>query len=252
MSFRITPHDDGDVVAIARSVCTGKFGGGYLLVREYSKDGVEHYHGLVSVVTAKSFHNAFSRAFASKKLGGNKHWQCKNCTNDIQNAQQYVCKGSSEHPNPKGEFPDVVEMSGLYFTESKVKEWHEKYWEHSKKVKSSKNLKFPTQVEHFMKMNDRPMTKKGVIGAVVDYSIEQEKPFNDFYMLGVAKFILCKNDKNAKQAYKRSLLNRWNQDGEQGDYDGDESFGPSHSSSAEPGVSYQIEEDDLDAIQEGI
>lgn len=211
MSVRLTPHEDDEALSKMQGVLGGKYGGSYMLVREYSKEGVEHYHGIVAISgKPKQFQDAIVRAFKESGSRGNKYYQSKNCTNDVQAAMQYICKGSSEHPNPRGDPPDVVGLTGMYFTEEKVKELHDKYWEQSKKVKDSKKLSFPTRVEHYMKLNDKKMTKEGCVSAVVEMTLEEKKPINEYYMLGVAKYILCKNDRQAKRALKQSLLDKWN------------------------------------------
>lgn len=210
MSVRCTPHDVEGLVDKLQLVLAGKFGGSYLLVREYSKEGVEHYHAIVAIsCKPKQFQNAITRAFEGTEARGNKYIQSKTCTDQIQNALQYVCKGSSEHPNPRGDPPDVVGMTGIFFTKEKVNEWHAKYWEQSAKVKVSKDLKFATRIEHFIKINNRPLTLQGCTDAVVDFLIETDHGrINEFQVIDVARFIFVKNSKSGKHALKRHIFEK--------------------------------------------
>lgn len=204
MSVRLTPHDCTDAFERLKAVCGGEYGGGYLIVHENSSSGVEHYHAVVHCDNAKKFQNALTRGM--KGYGGNKYFSTKNCTADKDAAIRYICKGSSEHPHPRGDPPDVVGRSGLYFTDDRIRESYESYWTVSEKTKKSKELGFPQQVVNYMKINNLDITWENAVSATVDMTISLKKPLCTFYCKKVAQYIVAAHNTDYCAALKRSIV----------------------------------------------
>lgn len=99
-------------------------------VRELATDN-EHWHFILyASKTIKQLRCSFNRDCPSLK--GNGKYSLTECR-DEDKYLRYMAKGSSE-----GEYPEVVWRHGLEWTEEKVEELHDAYWEANRKLKKRK------------------------------------------------------------------------------------------------------------------
>lgn len=179
-----------------------KIGGAHIACREWAAN--EHVHIVLwTDWEPKKVRNTFTNALGKV---GNGVISIKTVTDD-KGAMRYCCKGDSQHPQPRGNPPDVVWHYGhtVYPT---AQEAYEAYWLMSKDIKSTKGLTFPTQVEHYMAQNQMEFTAASIADAIVDLTIQKKNQINEYYMAGVGKLVLAKNSREYKQELKRQLASR--------------------------------------------
>lgn len=204
VTVRITPKDRPEVYENIMNVVRGKFGGGYVCVREHSEEENEHYHvHMMPSGTVSQFREALKRA-TKGVADGNKYKSIKVC--DLK-FLQYVCKGDSSHPMPRGSYPDVVEKHGLFYTDERIRDAHDAYWKESVAIKTERDVSFATQVENHMKINRIAFTPENVSDVMITLCLESKgkKLLNEFYLRSVGKYVLSKNDRGYRAALKERL-----------------------------------------------
>lgn len=179
-----------------------KIGGAHIACREFAAS--EHIHIVVwTDLDAKKVRNTFTNTLGKT---GNGVISIKSVGDD-KGAMRYCCKGDRSHPEPRGNLPDVVWHYGhtVYPT---AQDAYEAYWMMSKDIKTTKGLSFPTQVEHYMVQNQMEFTAERIADAIVDLTIQKKNQINEYYMAGVGKLVLAKNNREYKQEVKRQLASR--------------------------------------------
>lgn len=204
VTIRITPKGT-DVFAKIMEVVRGKYGGGFVCVREEAGEENEHYHiHMCPNGSITQLRDAINRSLKGE-ANGNKFKSIKACDLKMLN---YICKGSSKHPMPKGDFPDVVEKYGLFYTDERIEKAYNDYWAESVAIKETRDVTFPIECENYMKLNEMAFTIPNAVRAVVKLTIQKHKPINNFYVEGVAKYIVAKNDRTYQEALIASIVRR--------------------------------------------
>lgn len=200
-AIRITPRL-GSADEENTKVVLDKIGGAYVGCREFASH--EHIH--IVIWTDKKptdVRNAFTNTLGKT---GNGVISIK-VAKDDKGAMRYACKGDASHPEPKGNPPEVVWHYGHTVYKTPM-EAYEAYWGMSKDIKTTKGLSFPTQVEHYMHQNQMEFTPESIADAIVDLTISKKNQINEFYMAGVGKLVLAKNNREYRQEVKRQLASR--------------------------------------------
>lgn len=196
-AIRISPRE-GSADEMKTKVALDKIGGAYIACREFASS--EHIHIVLwTAEKATDVRNSFTNTLGKT---GNGVISIK-VAKDDKGAMRYACKGDKAHPEKKGNPPDVVWHYGhtVYPT---ALEAYEAYWAMSKEIKETPGLTFPTQVEHYMKQANMEFTPGAIARAMVELSIQKKNQINEFYMAGVGKLILAKNNRR----YKEELINQ--------------------------------------------
>lgn len=202
-AIRVTVDGDTELEAKVKTVLD-KIGGAHIACREFASS--EHIHMVVwTDLDSKKVRNTFTNTLGKV---GNGVISIKVAQDDA-GAMRYCCKGDSAHPAPKGNPPDVVWHYGhtVYPT---AKEAYEAYWGCSRDIKKTKGLAFHTQVEHYMAQNQIEFTAENIADAIVELTISKKNQINEFYMAGVGKLVLAKNNRQYKEEIKRQLASRIN------------------------------------------
>lgn len=200
-AIRVTVDHDPEIEGKVKQVLD-KIGGAHIACREFANH--EHIHVVLwTDMDAKKVRNTFTNTLGKT---GNGIISIK-ATSDDKGAMRYCCKGDSQHPQPRGNPPDVVWHYGhtVYPT---AQEAYEAYWQMSKDIRTTKGLSFPTQVEHYMAQNQMEFTAESIANAIVDLTIQKKNQINEYYMAGVGKLVLAKNNREYKQEVKRQLASR--------------------------------------------
>lgn len=205
-AIRVTPREgtqDMDNVKKALD----KIGGAHVACREFASS--EHIHIVIwTQLDAIKVRNTFTNTLGKT---GNGVLSIK-VAKDDKGAMRYACKGDKAHPEKRGNPPDVVWHYGLTVYKT-VPEAYEAYWAMSKEIKETPGLTFPTQVEHYMKQANMEFTAQTIASAMVDLCIQKKNQINEFYLAGVGKLILAKNNRNYKSELVQQLAKRIQQDG---------------------------------------
>lgn len=197
-AIRVTPREDTDDEQKVGQILD-KIGGAHVGCREYATN--EHIHIVLwTDWDIKKVRNLFSNTLG--KLG-NGALSIKKAEDD-KGAMRYCCKGDNQHPEPKGNPPDVIWHYGhtAYPTPMDA---HEAYWQTSKEIKSTKGLTFTTQVEHYMKANNMEITLENACDAVVELAIQKKNVLNEFHLATVAKMVVAKNCRRYKKEKQLSV-----------------------------------------------
>lgn len=205
-AIRITPRQDSQDESNTKKALE-KLEGAYIACREFASS--EHIH-IVLWTDKKStdVRNAFTNTLGKT---GNRVISIK-VAKDDKGAMRYACKGNKAHPEPRGAPPDVLWHYGhtVYPTS---KEAYDAYWAMSKEIKETPGLTFPTQVEHYMKQANMEFTPQTIASAMIELSINKKNQINEFYLAGVGKLILAKNNRTYKSELISQIARRIQQDG---------------------------------------
>lgn len=204
-SARCTPRQGSEdevnfLKAMSKLACK------FIVTREYGKDGDNmHMHAIIwSPKSTVQVRSTIQNCIGHKV--GNGVFSLK-AAKDDEAALRYVCKGGSQHPDPKGSPPEVVLRMGV--TEDEVQTAYQAYWTQSETVKKSKaKVAFHVEVAQYMKDNHIEMSKRNVVKTVVDLTIQRKTVLNDYHILGVSKMILGKHDPKYRQEYCDRLVFR--------------------------------------------
>lgn len=204
-AVRISPRDhDGGTGGGAgdesnAKLALDKIGGAYLACREDASK--MHLH----IVVWTDWKPAKVRNTFTNTMGktGNGVISIK-VAPTAEGAARYACKGDKAHPERRGNPPEVVWLYGK--TQADVDRYHEQYWSQSNEIKSTKGLTFTTQVEHYMKQNQLEFTPASVTNAVLKMAIDKKSQINEYYLAGVAKALLAKNNRTYRVHLRNSLL----------------------------------------------
>lgn len=205
-AIRITPRPETEDLAKTK-IALDKIQGAYIACREYASS--EHIH-IVLWTDKKTtdVRNTFTNTLGKT---GNKVISIK-VAKDDKGAMRYACKGDKAHPEPRGNPPDVLWHYGhtVYPT---AKEAYDAYWAMSKEIKETPGLSFPTQVEHYMKQANLEFTPQSIASAMIELSISKKNQINEYYLAGVGKLILAKNNRMYKSELINQIARRIQQDG---------------------------------------
>lgn len=205
-AIRITPRRDTEDEKRTKAALD-KLEGAHIACREFASS--EHIH--IVVWTDKKptdVRNTFTNTLGKT---GNKVISIK-VAKDDKGAMRYACKGDKAHPERKGNPPDVLWHYGhtVYPT---AKEAYEAYWSLSKEIKETPGLTFPTQVEHYMKQGNMEFTPETIASAMIELSISKKNQINEYYLAGVGKLILAKNNRKYKSELITQIARRIQDDG---------------------------------------
>lgn len=103
-------------------------------VSENDNGANPHHHWYLETDVYKNV-QAFRVAITKKipDLKGNGSYSVKECDDDYERYWQYMCKGAGS-----GQGPELVWRHGLVFTDSKVEELHNAYWDENRAKKKVK------------------------------------------------------------------------------------------------------------------
>jgi len=201
--LRLTPREGTEDEARFKVGLT-KLEGSYLVVREYASS--MHLHALAwTTKTMVQARSVFAHALGKT---GNGVFSMK-VSHDPKAWLQYICKGDRSHPDPRGDVPEVVFREGLWTSDDAVKAAYDAYWEQSAKCKETLGVSFANQVMFYMGTNQVEYSKENVLRVVVDHAMMHKQQLNDYYIVGVAKMVLAKNNRTFKQEYIASLLRKF-------------------------------------------
>lgn len=201
-SLRLTPRDGSDdEVKFKRAL--EKLQGSYLAVREYANS--MHLHVLAwTEFDMKKVRNTVTNTMGKT---GNGVISMKAC-HDPPGWLQYICKGDRSHPEKRGDPPEVAFREGMWTTDECIKTAYDAYWAQSQKCKETKGVSFTNKVMFYMATNQIEFTMQKTVKAVVEFTMAEKQQLNDYYIIGVAKMIMAKNNLQFKQEYIQSLLAR--------------------------------------------
>lgn len=199
-AIRISPREHSADEANAKQAID-KIGGAYLACRE---DASKMHIHIVLWTDWKptKVRNTFTNTMGKT---GNGVISIK-AAPTAEGAARYACKGDKAHPESRGNPPEVVWLYGK--TQADVQRYYEEYWTQSKEIKTTKGLTFTTQVEHYMKQNQLEFTPLSVTNAVLKMTIAKSTPINEYYLAGVAKALLAKNNRTYRVHLRNSLLSK--------------------------------------------
>ena len=203
-AIRITPRA-GSADLEKTKAALDKLEGSYVACREYASS--EHIH--IVVWTARKstdVRNTFTNTLGKT---GNGVISIK-VAKDDKGAMRYACKGDRSHPDRKGNPPDVVWHYGLTVYPTPM-DAYEAYWAMSKEIKETPGLSFPIQVEHYMKQQNMEFTAKTIAAAMIELCLQKKNQINEFYLAGVGKLILAKNNRRYRSELTSQLASRIDQ-----------------------------------------
>lgn len=208
-AIRITPREGTDDLAKVRYVLE-KIGGAYVGCREFAAS--EHIHIVLwTDKKATDVRNAFTNTLGKT---GNGVISIK-VAKDEKGAMRYACKGDKSHPDKKGNEPDVVWHYGITVYPTPI-EAYEAYWSMSREIKETPGLTFPTQVEHYMRQANMEFTPHTIASAMVELCVQKKNQINEFYLAGVGKLLLAKNNRNYRVELTNQLAQRIDPNGNHG------------------------------------
>lgn len=203
-AIRITPRD-GSADLVNTKIALDKLEGAYVACREFASS--EHIHIVLwTFRKATDVRNTFTNTLGKT---GNGVISIK-VAKDDKGAMRYACKGDKSHPEKKGNPPDVVWHYGLTVY-STPEEAYEAYWAMSKEIKDTPGLTFPTQVEHYMKQQNMEFTAQTIAAAMIELCLQKKNQINEFYLAGVGKLLLAKNNRQYRVELTNQLANRIDQ-----------------------------------------
>lgn len=202
-AIRVTPREGKDDIKTLKTILD-KIGGAHVACREYASS--EHVHIVLWADQKPEWvRNQFTNTLGKM---GNKGLSVK-VAKDDKGAMRYACKGDKQHPEKKGAPPDVLYHYGhtVYPTPSEA---YDAYWAMSTEIKDTPGLTFPTQVEHYMKTNNIDYTADNLANAMIELCIKKKNQINEYYLAGVGKLLLAKNNRQYRSELRSQLAQRIN------------------------------------------
>lgn len=130
--LRLAVRTDNSYDEVKEFITTKQASG--FAVYEKAGDNNEHHHWYLEVNGYKNV-QTFRVALTKKIPGlkGNGSYSVKECDDDYERYWQYMCKGAGS-----GTGPQVVWRHGLIFTDEKLEELHQAYWNENRMKKRAK------------------------------------------------------------------------------------------------------------------
>lgn len=196
MAFLISLRTDKEFDAVKAFIDSQAYGG--FCVREVA-DQNEHWHWLLEVpVNAQKSSASNLQTFRMKLtravpvLKGNASYSATE-VKDVDKYERYMCKGESE-----GTGPELAWRNSLKYTDEKMEELHEEFWETNKKLKKRKTGSMIDFVVDEAKRQGIDWKNREKLGEVyVREVIARAKPLNLFAVknnINTVQCLLCPND----------------------------------------------------------
>lgn len=158
-----------------------------------------HHHWYLETSVYKNV-QAFRVAITKKipDLKGNGSYSVKECDQDYTRYWQYMCKGSGA-----GQGPSIVWRHGLVFTDDKVEELHNAYWEENRAKKKVKVEPIMDVVFEKLKADGTAWRDREAIAAVYIRELySRNKPINIYGVKSAVNLLQVKLAPVADEAIK--------------------------------------------------